>query len=299
MITEWDIYIQKFYRTSLFGNESDPIAAASKRAYRDFCRTIDFKEKTDHSKAVEAVTSVIRTRLKRLSDIQSKEGYDKWHEELTEAIQGSFGDASLTVGQVQKWINMTMKYLIVLKELPENEIRAYLHVPIDSIILKKSRHADFFLSKKTEESKTWSQIEDYKQYMRFQNTLREELREKHKIPIEWEFEAWTGVETHSKQSAKKEIKYETYRYYKGEAQKPENLDSTSADFWYGESMYDKLQNKDYYTQEAENWRKELEKENPGCRILNYNNETLGIILYIDCLFGKFCPYGSSNWIYEY
>ena len=64
-------------------------------------------------------------------------------------------------------------------------------------------------------------------------------------------------------------------------------------------MYDQLQDKDYFTQEAKKWRKDLEESNPDCTILLYNDVTLGIILYTQCLFGKFCPYGSFNWIFEY
>lgn len=290
MITESDI--QKFYKTSLFGNESDMIAAASKRAYRDFCRTIDFEEKTDHSKAVEEVTSVIRTRLKRLSGVQSREGYDKWHKELNDAIADAFTDASLKVGQIQKWINMTMKYLIILKEEPQKGIRAYLHVPIDTIILKKSGHADFFLSKNPNESKTWSQIDDYDKYMSFQNMLREE----HEIPIEWEFKAWNGSETHPRPSTNG---FQKYRYYKGEEQNPHNPDSTSGKFWHGERMYDELQDKDYYTKEAKIWRKELEDQKPDSKILNYDDITLGILFYTLCIYEKFCPYDKFEWIYEY
>ena len=113
-----DSDIEKFYRISLFGNESDSITAAVKRAYRDFCRTIDFKEKSDHSKAVEKVVSIFHLWLTKLSGIQSVEGYDKWHEELSAEIKKSFDKyAILSVGQVQKWINMTMKYLIVLIQM--------------------------------------------------------------------------------------------------------------------------------------------------------------------------------------
>ena len=281
--------IQKFYRISLFGNEPDPVTAAAKRAYRDFCRTIDFEEKTDHSKAVEKVTSVIRTKLKKISEVQSKEGYDRWHSELSNAIKDSFDDASLKVGQVQKWINMTMKYLIILKEDPLYRVLPYLHVPIDSIILKKSGHSDFFAPQ------SWSLIDDYDEYMHFQNTLREE----HEIPIEWEFEAWNDAETQINHPAKTTAKFEKYNYYRGEAKNPFPSDSTDGRFWHGEMMYDQLQNKDYFTQEAKKWRKELEELKPDCKILLYDDVTLGIILYTDCIFGKFYPYGNTNWIFEY
>lgn len=287
MITESDI--QKFYKTSLFGNESDPVTAAAKRAYRDFCRTIDFPKKSDHSKAVEKVVSVFHLWLTKLSGIQSPDGYDRWHENLSNEIRDVFDDAPLTVGQIQKWINMTMKYLIILKQEPENDIKPFLHVPIDSIILEKCGHADYF------SPETWSQINDRNRYMDFQNLLRGE----HEVPIEWEFKAWNDANNPKKRPAKDTSRYERYSYYQGEEQNPFEPDSAAAKFWHGEMMYDQLQDKDYFTQEAKKWRKDLEESNPDCTILLYNDVTLGIILYTQCLFGKFCPYGSFNWIFEY
>ena len=57
-------YIQQFYKISLFGNESDSVTAAAKRAYRDFCRTVNFtNKKSGHSEAIKDVVSVIRVKL--------------------------------------------------------------------------------------------------------------------------------------------------------------------------------------------------------------------------------------------
>lgn len=284
-----DSDILNFYRTSLFGNLSDPITAACKRAYRDFCRTIDFEKKSDHSKAVEKVASVFHLWLTKLSGVQSVEEYDKWHEDLSKEIKKAFVDATLSVGQIQKWINMTMKYLIILKQEPENDIKPFLHVPIDSIILEKSGHANYF------SPETWSQISDRNKYMDFQNLLRK----KHKVPIEWEFKAWNDANNPRKRPAKDTSRYERYNYYNGEEQNPFDPNSTSGRFWHGEMMYDQLQDKNYYTQEAKNWRKELEESKPDCSILHYDDVTLGIILYTHCLYGKFCPYGSFDWVFEY
>ncbi len=193
-----DSDIEKFYRISLFGNESDSITAAVKRAYRDFCRTIDFKEKSDHSKAVEKVVSIFHLWLTKLSGIQSVEGYDKWHEELSAEIKKAFDKyAILSVGQVQKWINMTMKYLIVLKEEPKNNITRFLHVPIDSIILKKSGEANFF------GTTPWSRIDSYSEYMKFQNMLRNKLRDKYESPLAWEFTAWNDADERQAADKKK------------------------------------------------------------------------------------------------
>ena len=289
-------YIQQFYKISLFGNESDSVTAAAKRAYRDFCRTVNFtNKKSGHSEAIKDVVSVIREKLKIIPEIQSKESYDKWHDDLHKEIKDAFADATLTVGQIQKWINMTMKYLIVLDEKKVERVEPFLHVPIDSIVLKKSKNPDFFKEKETNKVLPWSQIDDYDQYMEFQKKIRIDHNEP---PILWEFKAWNTAD--ERQAAcKKKVQFEKYNYYNGEEQKPFEPDSAAAKFWHGEMMYDQLQDKDYFTQEAKKWRKDLEESNPDCTILLYNDVTLGIILYTQCLFGKFCPYGSFNWIFEY
>ena len=127
--------------------------------------------------------------------------------------------------------------------------------------------------------------------MAFQNKLREEYT----APLEWEFGIWNEGSS----SPAKSIQYPQYKYFKGESENPFSPESTAGMFWHGEKMYDQLQNKDYFTEEAKRWRDELKEQNPNCRILDYDDVTLGIILYTDCLFGKFCPYGSFNWIYDY
>lgn len=43
---------------------------------------------------------------------------------------------NFTIGQAQKWVNMTLKYLWLLDALPDNIDKKDLHVPIDSYIIK-------------------------------------------------------------------------------------------------------------------------------------------------------------------
>lgn len=57
--------ILSFYRALVFADTTDTITAASKKAYRDFCRTIDFKQRGDHSVSVESAISVLRLGLKQ------------------------------------------------------------------------------------------------------------------------------------------------------------------------------------------------------------------------------------------
>ena len=42
--------ILEFFKYSYFGNLKDPIESAINRAYRDMCRTLDFKDITEKDK---------------------------------------------------------------------------------------------------------------------------------------------------------------------------------------------------------------------------------------------------------
>lgn len=193
MIIEQDI--QNFYKALTFGDVNDSVSAAVKKAYRDFCRTIKFEENkgVDHSNAVAKVIKVFRMNLERLTEIQSQESFDKWHEDICAKITGAFNDATLTLGQTQKWVNMAMKYLIALGEQPVIQLLPFLHAPIDSIVLEYSEYPE--IDKLT----PWSQIDSQEAYIKFQNFLR---REKNKAPLEWEFGIWNE----SKQLKKRSVK---------------------------------------------------------------------------------------------
>jgi hypothetical protein len=52
------------------------------------------------------------------------------------------------VGQAQKWVNMTMKYIFTVGEqrIPGFDlVYTYCHVPLDNILLEKIREIWFFL----------------------------------------------------------------------------------------------------------------------------------------------------------
>ena len=285
--------ILSFYRALVFADTTDTITAASKKAYRDFCRTIEFKQRGDHSVSVESAISVLRLGLKQVDCIQSQDSYDLWHKDICGDIAKAFKDASLNLGQTQKWVNMTMKYLLALDEQSIVRLTPMLHVPIDSVVLANSGYS------KINELSTWSQITDWEDYINFQVYLREKVRKQNVSPMEWEFGIWNNSHLQNTRHNHDAQRFALYKYYKGETENPYDCNSTVGRFWHGEKMYDELQNKDFFTNEAKCWREELTNKDSDCPILSYDDVTLGIILYTDCLYGKFCPYGSFNWIFDY
>ena len=185
-----DSDILEFLKFSYFGNLKDPIEVASNRAYRDMCRTIKFNGLSEENrlKLRKKVKNDFKTEIDNLtSKIQGD--FDKWHEQLCKKIIDEYKKSKiqLSYGQAQKWVNMTIKYLYIL------EVEGYtfdsifedLHIPIDNYVfdaVKKElgikRPAD-----------AWSKL-DKKEYLKYQEDIREELRKKNSSPLIWEFENW-------------------------------------------------------------------------------------------------------------
>ena len=108
------------------------------------------------------MNELIIERIKNLSDA-NQGAYDKFHFELCEQIIEEYRKrdvAELTYGQAQKWVNMTMKYLSMISHSSVKKCYEYCHIPIDNYILQAT-------SKTL--STTWSRLEDYDEYLSFQN----------------------------------------------------------------------------------------------------------------------------------
>ena len=198
-----DSDILEFLKFSYFGNLKDPIEVASNRAYRDMCRTIKFNGLSEENrlKLRKKVKNDFKTEIDNLtSKIQGD--FDKWHEQLCKKIIDEYKKSKiqLSYGQAQKWVNMTIKYLYIL------EVEGYtfdsifedLHIPIDNYVfdavekeLGIKRPAD-----------AWSKL-DKKEYLKYQEDIREELRKKNSSPLIWEFENWLKEAQEDKKGDKK------------------------------------------------------------------------------------------------
>lgn len=81
-------------------------------------------------------------------------------------------------GQVQKWVNMTLKYLYLLGIIHDN---SKLHIPIDNYIINAFKQNDIYVP-----SKAWSRFDDtdyYNQYKSYMERLDEPY-------IDWEHKTW-------------------------------------------------------------------------------------------------------------
>lgn len=182
-------FLYKIYFNFSDGNKK----AAINRAYRDFNRTL-----------IGLPTEKERPYLKKKwSDLLEKEiestqlvekfnnwnDFNIWHKTLCTNLRNANPNyTGLTVGQAQKWVNMTLKYLYVMGEEKVKGISInydYFHVPIDNIIqeeilkdLNRDHKNKFF-------DVVWSKISDYDKYLEFQSYVRKEYP--NQIPMNVEF----------------------------------------------------------------------------------------------------------------
>lgn len=187
-----DEELLKFLKFSYFGDLNISLEVASKRAYRDMCRTIKFnklKDITDRRKLRDEVNIMFETEIKKLTSGSKKnsDDFNNWHDKVCENMKIIYEEngIKLTYGQAQKWINMTIKYLYLFGGYTFDSVFDDLHIPIDNYIFD-AVEKELKIDRPTD---AWSKL-DKKEYLKYQEDIREELRKKNISPLIWEFENW-------------------------------------------------------------------------------------------------------------
>lgn len=160
----------------------DIIELASKKAYRDLMRTIrNFADNPKHDEISKQSRKCLNEIINNILDskIFSQDDFDEIHKKACDKLIKSFDDQLFTIGQAQKWINMTFKYLHLLDYKRVNNVYEYCHIPIDSYMLNITNY---------QMSKPWSKIDDYDEYLEYQKWFRETY--KNEIPLDAEFYLW-------------------------------------------------------------------------------------------------------------
>lgn len=183
---------QHEFALKLYFGSRGPLESATARAYQDFCRTAHGIGK--HKGARELAEARIQEALRQQSnsrDPVTDEKFDNWHEELSREVREISGDCGfeLSVGQAQKWINMTFKYLFVFGEKFAPgfaSLYEHCHIPIDNVILRRPEFdgLDNF-------DCAWSRISDYGVYLNFQRKVRERFAPS--PPLAVEFWLWKAA----------------------------------------------------------------------------------------------------------
>lgn len=201
------------YRRWYFGKDECEIRICAHRAYRDFCRRLaGIAQNSDKQKWREAVEEYIDKRIKELlsKTDTDKKNFDIWHKDTCEGILKFSNDSVFrniplkTYGLAQKWLNMTLKYMIIMGKW-EKDMKAiipFLHVPVDSYIMEAaSTELGILLYTKNHElqpynknqSMPWSKWKKYVVYETFQEQIVKKLEDKNISPIEWEGPAWIKI----------------------------------------------------------------------------------------------------------
>ena len=211
-------------------NDNDKVRNCVHKAYLDLCRTIDYKfpsseiermkkknsPQEDKYKAeafeelkIDFIYNIEKMIIESLNEKEMLYDFDGWHENLSNAIKDNSkrknvlidkkDGEGLSYGQIQKWINMTIKYMRIMG-LTDPCIDKYLHIPLDDYILKaasykeKEKIFDKFNVYGLGIDNTvvkWSEISEYEKYIDYQN----KVRNKTDCPIEWESKAWIAEAT--------------------------------------------------------------------------------------------------------
>lgn len=176
------------------------IFKCAKRAYLDLNRTLTMKNKDDKGNAnfsnevCKLITNII---------IQNENAYELWEKEDLNKLIIKYLKAKTNreeydwekcfhYGQLQKWINMTFKYMNIIG-LAEKYKKEELEIPLDSYIMKALSKKDVVFPKsnsdkegpyKDSSSVKWSQL-NKKEYTDICKQYKEQG-----LGLEWEHEAW-------------------------------------------------------------------------------------------------------------
>jgi len=180
---------EDFYIKLYFNIDEGFETAGLRRAYLDFSRTLFKKDKiniqaneTDEERNKKRNETEIHLLcvLKEIinTNFSSQKEFDIKHREIVSELTQYW--CKLTIGQAQKWINMTLKYWLLfgekrIKGIDKNA--QFFHIPIDSYVQKGMFNET--------NPKPWSKINDYDTYMNYQITHRK--KSPRNIPLHDEF----------------------------------------------------------------------------------------------------------------
>ena len=128
--------ILEFLKTLYFGVTDNPFEAASKSAYTDMCRTIRFKGKNGYYLR-KSVDKLLEEKIPDLIFVKGEKEFTQWHHSICNRIVEMYMSEGVEfyIGQAQKWVNMTLKYLYVLEPDVVEPFYHLLHIPLDNYIM--------------------------------------------------------------------------------------------------------------------------------------------------------------------
>lgn len=210
--------LYSYFKITLDSEEAVVIEAAINKAYQDASRRVlsitneTNKFYDEENKEVLPKKEAIAWLKLQISELELKkcDDYDKWFdatckklkEDIYKEPKNKEGNQAFTFGHAQKWVNMTMKYLYIIKNIFENygknilpgltdKLECQLHVPADSYIMEAVKYSS---------AKAWSKWEE-SDYKNFREEICEKIAEE--SPLDWEGPAWIEIAKNRKEREKK------------------------------------------------------------------------------------------------
>ena len=191
--TDWDTVYKYYYGKrglSVYGS-------AMNVAYGTLSRTLGgIKDFANKKPMYKEANEYLENRLREIA-VSSQEEFDAWHEETADEIKRIYAEYGWTLnyGQIQKWINMSMKHLAIAGMENIAKVYEFCHIPVDSYIIDGVRNKlfpqEFWDIDYTFGQKgyiAWSNIDSYDVYLKFQKDFRERCGGV--APLDKEFHFW-------------------------------------------------------------------------------------------------------------
>lgn len=144
----------------------------------------------------------------KLKELDNTTDFGQWHCGICKAIVDKFSKVKVgeqeffTYGNAQKWVNMTIKYLWLLRLLPNGIKEEDLHIPVDSFIIDalwKDENVKFPLKEKTKRNYQYTQPSNYvkpwsqwnnEDYMQFRKSILIKSTQETTYNLAWENGEW-------------------------------------------------------------------------------------------------------------
>lgn len=189
MLTRSDY--EEFLIRLYFGSGSDYLQPCISRAYRDFNRTLQgIRDLDGRSALYTEAESLLQSEVTSLRDAAERidqDAFDEWHRQTCSALASTYERRGfrLHLGQAQKWVNMTLKYVFAMGEsrLPGySALYPFCHVPLDNIVLRALKPYGY-----KGLPCAWSRLDDYRCYVDCQQWIRGRFEQP---PLDVEFRLW-------------------------------------------------------------------------------------------------------------
>ena len=149
--SDYEDYLIRLYFGPKKDNQDD-LFLCFRRPYRDFQRTLHGIGKFRGAKqARQQADKVLNRMFAEIRDAPavSQTKFDDWHRAACKNVADAYkqcGYRSFNLGQAQKWLNMTFKYIYVMGEarVPGfGRLYDFCHVPLDNILIARSQPYQF------------------------------------------------------------------------------------------------------------------------------------------------------------